>query len=444
PSYINPAIPAEIEQVILRALEKDPRYRYQTAIELAQAYTEALEASTYADELPPFYEMSDMDEAVLPVYSEAAALPVETPPYVPVEEAQVVLPSDPVEAPSAIPSTMRRSAGGRRTFRRSGRNELGAYPTPRIRRRRGPSNQGPLADPVSTPEPPLSTPPYPIRRRKLVRRPQRRSPRHSFRITVLMGLILLLIIILLIVFAIISHGAGSQPNTGLGTAPLIVITTTPAVVSTSTGAATQPTATANIQATQQTGNATATAVTSTTPLLTDNLSSAANSNWPNDGTNCVFRQGTYHVVVTSADFLQPCELNGQAFDNVALQVNVSLLSGSDAGLIFRANGDQFYDFEINNKGEFFLRRHDAGAGSKYNYLIQNTQSAAIAPIGQKNTLLVIANGSNFKLFINGTFVGEAQDSTYASGQMGCVAGTLSPDKRGEASFADLSVFKASA
>jgi hypothetical protein len=247
-----------------------------------------------------------------------------------------------------------------------------------------------------------------------------------------MGITLLLFIIALVVFALVNHGNGSQPDTGVVITPPLV---TPA------GASTEPGATPDVQATQLASIATAAAVTAGKPLLKDNLSSDITARWPNDGISCTFRQGMYHVIVTSADFLQPCEMNTQTFDNAALQVDVSLLSGNDAGLIFRANADQFYDFEINNKGEFFLRRHDADAGSKYNYLIQNTQSATIAPAGQKNTLLVIAKGSDFKLFINGAFVGEAQDSTYTSGQMGFVAGTLTPDKSGEASFANLSVFK---
>jgi hypothetical protein len=259
-----------------------------------------------------------------------------------------------------------------------------------------------------------------------------------------MGFSLILFLTGLVVLALIGRGNAPQldiggvitPQSGTSAPPSLAISP-----GTQTATTPQSTAAVNVRATQQAAATTATAVTGTAPLLKDALSSDINNRWPNDGINCAFRDGTYHVIVTAKDYLQPCELVPQTFDNSAMQVNVSLLSGNNAGLIFRVNSDQFYDFEINNKGQFFFRRHDAGSGSKYMYLMQNTQSAAIAPGGQKNTLLVLANGSDFKLFINGTFVGEAQDSAYVSGQLGLVAGTLSPNASGEASFGNLSVFK---
>ncbi|MDQ2718097.1 MAG: serine/threonine protein kinase, partial [Chloroflexota bacterium] len=45
PSTLNPSISRPIEQVILRAMEKDPRRRFRTARDLAHAYQNALEAS---------------------------------------------------------------------------------------------------------------------------------------------------------------------------------------------------------------------------------------------------------------------------------------------------------------------------------------------------------------------------------------------------------------
>ena len=56
PSLHNPAIPAAVEQVILRALEKDPRRRFQTVSEMAQAFSAAV-ATADAPEQQRFLSM---------------------------------------------------------------------------------------------------------------------------------------------------------------------------------------------------------------------------------------------------------------------------------------------------------------------------------------------------------------------------------------------------
>ena len=202
------------------------------------------------------------------------------------------------------------------------------------------------------------------------------------------------------------------------------------------------TATANAYATQQVKATAGVASTATsgTPILSDTLASNIGGRWV-ENTTCVFTGGSYHVIVQQARFLQICPLNTISLDNGAIQVEVSLLSGNDAGLLFRANGAQYYDFEITDQSQFFLRRHDAGTGSIYTYLIENTSSPAIAPPGQRNKLLVIASGDDFKLFINDTFVGETHDTAFASGQVALVTGTLVIANHGEGRFANLKVFK---
>jgi serine/threonine protein kinase len=45
PSFLNPSIPRTVERVILRALEKDPRHRYQTIEDVLHAFQEARETS---------------------------------------------------------------------------------------------------------------------------------------------------------------------------------------------------------------------------------------------------------------------------------------------------------------------------------------------------------------------------------------------------------------
>jgi hypothetical protein len=54
--------------------------------------------------------------------------------------------------------------------------------------------------------------------------------------------------------------------------------------------------------------------------------------------------------------------------------------------------------------------------------------------------MVIANGNDFLLFINGIFVHEAHDSTYGSGQLSLVSGTLETATSADASFANLAVY----
>jgi len=222
-----------------------------------------------------------------------------------------------------------------------------------------------------------------------------------------------------------------------------------------TAQANNATATANFQATSnaQAANAQSTrqaqvdatagvilTATSKTLISSDTLASNTNGNWT-ESTTCAFTGGSYHVFVQQTDFLQICLSNTLSVSNATLQVDVSLLSGNDAGIIFRTNADQFYDFEITNQGMFFFRRHNpAGSSANYTYLIPNTANSAILTGTQKNTLLVIANGTDFKLYINNTFVGEMHDGAYASGQVAFVVGTLTSTSSGEASFANLKVF----
>ncbi|WP_161982544.1 serine/threonine protein kinase [Dictyobacter alpinus] len=45
PSQVNPRLPTEVDNVVLRALAKEPAQRYQSALELAQAYQHMLDSS---------------------------------------------------------------------------------------------------------------------------------------------------------------------------------------------------------------------------------------------------------------------------------------------------------------------------------------------------------------------------------------------------------------
>ncbi len=183
-------------------------------------------------------------------------------------------------------------------------------------------------------------------------------------------------------------------------------------------------------------------VTSGQPLFADSLSSD-DGHWDRSAT-CVFTGGTYHVLVQQAGRLGLCGLRGSTYGNAAIQVDVSLLAGNYTGLVFRFtdSGSKlqdgvFYYVRITKQGEFFLGRYSGGNVAP---LIPITKTSAITAANQKNTLLVIAKGSDFKVYINGIFVGEAQDSTSSSGQIGFMIATSDTDPRGDASFANFKLY----
>ena len=421
PTQLNPVIPRAVERVILRALEKQPGQRYQSANELVQAY---LNAITFPD------QVEEVERSSSPQTAQRAGKVIETP-ALPVEAGKLILPNNPVAAPSA--TTPKRRAGRRmlpNAMRRRYSRSAPALPPLE------PLSPMQLQDfsPGVSQEPGISREqreqPVRIRRRRRAVGSQRIRRRNPVLLSIIIiGILLLVIVLIALPFTYFAN----QSNARLQMA-----------IATVNAQATSSAKALNVQATQQ-GQATATAgvastATSGSVLLADPLVNNSNNRWPENVT-CTFTGNAYHVLVQQTNFLQICPLNTLTIGNAAIQVDVSLLAGSNTGFIFRVNGNQFYDFEITSQGEYFLRRHNSGTGANYTYLVQNTKSAAIAGGNSKNTLLVIASGDDFKLFINTIFVGETHDANLASGQLGLVAGTLISASTGEASFANLNVFK---
>lgn len=411
PSQFNPIVPGEVDRVLMRALDKDPARRYATPLALSQAYQEALNA---LEEMPSLYETEVLEDVPEQVAHSAA-------PVTPV--------LDPVLSENARPPD--------RLFL-SGERERVSQTPPGIKRPHPPVT--PAAPPRQHFEYTTDgiTPPPIISAR---RRRRRRSSRAL--VGIIMGLVLLLAVSGIFAYLTMhtrqQSAATATATTRAGaTSTAIASQTQQAISAQQTASAVSAAATAQVAAAQRNNEATATAITGGTPALSDPLSAPDSNNWPNDGTNCAFTNNSYFVTANNANTLQPCLSNSLQYGNAAIQVDVTLISSADAGLIFRAStdGSQFYDFEITNQGQFYLRYRHNG---KYTSLIANTASHAIQGIGHKNTLLVLAHGSSFQLYINGTFVGEAQDSTFASGQLGVAAGTLTANS-GDASFANLRVF----
>jgi len=70
------------------------------------------------------------------------------------------------------------------------------------------------------------------------------------------------------------------------------------------------------------------------------------------------------------------------------------------------------------------------------------KNSAIRTGSQKNTLLVLAKGNDFKIYINGMFLAETNDSnsTSADGLIDFNVGTYAAHPKGDASFANFKVY----
>jgi serine/threonine protein kinase len=397
PSQHHPDLPPAIDAVILRALKKNPRLRFQSVRELVEAFRMAVQD-------PEWYLAQERKR--LRLESRASTR-------------------------STTPRALQRSLRNRRS------------PSPRRQVLPEQSASAPVEvaikeRPAPSHTPSMELPPLPIRRRKIAatsdpetpypvqpvarRRRRTEQPHRTATVVSIVALGFLLLVGLPMTYIYYAYETSHTTTASLANATQLLQATEQAQQQ-------QATATASVAATVSTGS----------PILADSLSANTPGRWAEDATHCTFRGGSYHVQVQQTNFLQSCPLLGRFIDNAAIQAEVSLLSGSNAGMLLRLQAQRFYDFEINNQGQFFFRRHDTGGGSTYTSLIAPTASKAILPGGLKNTLLVLANGADFKLYINGTFVGEVQDSTYASGQIALVAGTLAPLNGGEGSFTNFKI-----
>ncbi len=154
-----------------------------------------------------------------------------------------------------------------------------------------------------------------------------------------------------------------------------------------------------------------------TILYQDSLTSPS-SGWANDGSRCFFQDSSYYVQNNTACYAPAGNIADANFTVPAKQVAGSL--NAAYGIMFRrADKNNWYEFDIdsNSKWVFFkvVNRQTV-------FLVNFTPNVAIkGGLNSVNTLLVQAKGSHFAFFINGSSVGQADDSTFTTGLSGLVA-----------------------
>jgi len=169
-----------------------------------------------------------------------------------------------------------------------------------------------------------------------------------------------------------------------------------------------------------------TQATSGTTAFDDPLSgNTGNNKW--DETNgsvsgeCVFTGTAYHVRAARQGFFQPCLAEASNFSNFAFQVSMTIDSGNQGGIVFRANSanNAFYLFYIDIVGRYSLDLYKNGSQAT---TLSSGYNAAIATgIKHSNQLAVVAYNSIFYLYANQQFITSLADSSLSAGKIGVAA-----------------------
>lgn len=154
-------------------------------------------------------------------------------------------------------------------------------------------------------------------------------------------------------------------------------------------------------------------VTSAGLIFQDELSGNSQG-WLVDN-HCFFKDGSYDIVASYV-----CYAPAGSSHDANISVKVKQVAGPldwFYGLVFRrASAGNWYEFEIdgNSKWRFAKIVNDT-----YSDILPYRLDIAInGGLNVTNTLLVQMKGSHFAFYVNGTKVGEADDTTFSSGLSG--------------------------
>src|SRR5579875_747142 len=396
PQQFNEEITPAIEQVILKALAKNPADRYQEAYALSVAYKEALQHKILITNTPPSSThvqpsepLGEDIETHVPDHADGEA------------EAETVL--SPTNTASFDDAMLHK--------------HMSATRAPRL---------FPLI-PLAHLTPQIFTP-MPTKATQRAKRPI---------------LIVLLCLFLLLLAASVTLLWPAHVS------PLHQASATP----TSTSWQLQATATAATQATAQTMLAEQARVQATAgitagigagPTLYEDSMTTPGKGWLNDGDQCYFAADGYHVHSATAHTIAWCYTSQQRFSNIVITAQARLLYGALYGIVFRLqpSGKDFYALEFNSQGDYrFVRAHGNNPLNWLTLIDWTPCSAILTGYQQTNTLLIIAHNHQFSFYINRQLVITSYtDSAYSSGYIGFLVGS---DRNGgaEAVFNQLWVFQ---
>jgi serine/threonine protein kinase len=160
-------------------------------------------------------------------------------------------------------------------------------------------------------------------------------------------------------------------------------------------------------------------------VLYENDMTSPGGGWIDDGSQCYFSSQGYHVY-SPMHTMAWCYSGQQSFSNVVMTAQATLLRGDIYGLVFRLSplSKSFYALELNSQGEYRFVMAQGNNPLNWLTLIDWTRSTAIrSGYNHTNTFLALATGTHFRFYINKQLIVPSfSDTNYDSGLLGFLTG----------------------
>jgi serine/threonine protein kinase len=368
-----PELPPSVDEVILKALAKDPQQRFARIIDFARAFELASQGvdSSNSPDIPTYKKPDGGNPPFL-----------SGPGWTPLQPSQPVpTPPPPPGYPTPYPHVPFSAT------------TPPVYSTPSMSTNVPPNVMQGREEAITPWSNIAGQPPGQVQSQQFPSTPPKRSkayPGHMVTITTLAVLLLVAVSIAGIFYYRSSSGTTASGQTSPTPSLTPGVTPTPTTIADNN----------YIQA------------TSGTPVLDDPLGNNNKGNGWSEDNHCVFSGGAYHVTIEQQNTFLVCYAH-PPFSNFAFQVQMTLLKGDGGGIVFRTGGENAFGYR------FFL-------GTGYfdlNYGNKNLASSASikANLYQTYLLTAIARGGTISLYLDKRWVITVEDSTASSGGIGLMA-----------------------
>ncbi len=160
---------------------------------------------------------------------------------------------------------------------------------------------------------------------------------------------------------------------------------------------------------------------------------------------CNFQGYTLHVNVfgdnTDTGHFHPCIGKTPLFSDFAYQVKMTLIKGDCGGVVFRSHDPLLYYFYICQNGHYGLVRYQDNTDSSKNLVLREGSSSQInVGLGQANSITVLARGHYMYLYVNQVQIDAAYDTSYNEGAIGVLAKAFDLFRPTEVAFSDATVW----